>query len=190
MKPRRVHCRRGGDVQVPRMTHTRGLLDGLVVGSTMIAMLASPFVRAAETDGRIRILQETPVSAAADIPADVRKECNTLGDELPKSIVRSSRRVALVPTQHALMDKTGKYLFIEITSINARAAGALSGPKRMNVRGALIENGKEIADFQATRGSMAAAGTCSMLTKSEKELGADIGTWLENPKPRSHLGDK
>ena len=172
------------------MTHMRGLLEGLVVGSTMIAMLVSPFVRAAATEGRIRVLQETPLSAAVDVPADVRKECNMLGDELPKAIVRSSRRVALVPSQHELMEKTGKYLFIEITSINARAAGALSGPKRMNIRGALIENGKEIADFQATRGSYAASGTCSMLTKSEKDLGADIGTWLENPKPHSHLGDK
>ena len=48
----------------------------------------------------------------------------------------------------------------------------------MNVRGALIENGKEIADFEAKRGTMAAAGTCSTLQKAEKDLGADIGVWL------------
>jgi hypothetical protein len=37
-------------------------------------MLASPFVRAASTtDGRIRVLQRTPVSPAADIPANVRQ---------------------------------------------------------------------------------------------------------------------
>jgi hypothetical protein len=172
------------------MTHIRGMLEGLVVGSTMLAMLVSPFVRAAASEGRIRVLQETPVSPAADIPADVRKECNMLGDELPKAVVRASRRVELVQSQHALMDKTGKYLSIEITDVGARAAGALSGPKRMKVRGSLVENGKEIADFEATRSSMAASGTCVMLQKTEKELGADIGQWLENPRPRSHLGDK
>jgi hypothetical protein len=173
------------------MTHIRGMLEGLVVGSTMLAMLVSPFVRAAAAaEGRIRVLQETPVSPAADIPADVRKECNMLGDDLPKAIVRASRRVELVPSAAQLADKTGKYLSIEITKVGAHGGGALTGPKRMNVRGSLVENGKEIADFEATRSVMGAGGTCSTLQKTEKDLGADIGQWLENPKPRSHLGDK
>jgi hypothetical protein len=60
----------------------------------------------------------------------------------------------------------------------------------MKVRGSLIENGKEIANFEAERGAMKAAGTCSTLEKTEKDLGADIGVWLENPKPRSRLGDQ
>jgi len=173
------------------MTHIRGMLEGLLVGSTMLAMLVSPFVRAASaSDGRIRVLQETPVSPAADIPADVRKECNLLGDELPKAVVRASRRAELVQTHHELADRTGKYLSIEITKVDAHGGGALTGPKRMNIRGSLVDNGKEIADFEATRGTMSASGTCTTLQKTEKELGADIGLWLENPKPRSHLGDR
>lgn len=108
------------------MTHIRGMLEGLVMGSTMLAMLG----------------------------------------------------------------RTGKYLFIEITKVGARGGGALTGPKRMNVRGSLVENGKEIADFDASRSTMGAAGTCSTLQKTEKDLGADIGQWLENPRPRAHLGDK
>ena len=46
----------------------------------------------------IRVLQETPFSPAADIPADVRKECTELGDEMPRAIVRANRCVTLVTT--------------------------------------------------------------------------------------------
>ena len=80
---------------------------------------------------------------------------------------------------------TGKYLTIEITHVRAGRVGAFSGPKFMTVRGALIENGKEIADFEAKRGAMKARNTCSMLDKAEKELGSDIGQWLEHPRPHS-----
>lgn len=172
------------------MANMRGLVESLLVGSTMVAMLVSPFVRAASaSEGRIRVLQETPLSPAADVPADVRKECDDLGEELPRAIMRSNRHVALVPTQHELADKTGRYLSIEITKVTAHAAGALTGPKYMKVRGVLIDNGKEVADFEAKRGAMKAAGTCSTLVKAEKDLGGDIGVWLDNPKPRAHLGD-
>ena len=74
--------------------------------------------------------------------------------------------------------------------MRAGRVGALTGPKFMNVRGSLIENGKEIADFEAKRGAIKAANTCSMLEKAEKELGSDIGQWLEHPRPHSQLGDK
>ena len=46
-------------------------------------------------------------------------------------------------------------------------------PRSMNVRGTLIENGKEIADFEAERGAMAAAGTCSTLREGRE--GAGLG---------------
>jgi hypothetical protein len=173
------------------MTHMRGMVEALVVGSAMLAMVASPFMRAADAAEvhMIRVLQETPLSPAADIPADVRKECSELGDALPRAIVRANRSVALVQTPTALSEKTGRYLFVEITKVEAHGGGAFTGPKHMKVRGALIENGKEIADFEAQRGTMAAAGTCTTLQKAEKDLGADIGVWLTNPKPHAHLGD-
>jgi hypothetical protein len=173
------------------MTRIRGLAGGIVMGSTMLAMLASPFVRAAgAAEVRMtRVLQETPLSLAADIPADVRKECRDLGDELPKAIVRANRSATLVATPAALSEKTGRYLSLEITKVEAHGGGAFTGPKHMKVRGALIENGREIADFEAKRGAMAAAGTCTTLQKAEKDLGEDIGVWLTNPKPHAHLGD-
>ena len=164
----------------------------LGVGSALAALLFAPVIRpaSAAADARVRVLQETPLSPAADVPADVRKECNGLGDELPRAIMRANPRVTMVRTPHELMEKTGRYLHVEITNVKAHGGGALTGPKRMNVRGSLVENGKEIADFEAERKAMAAAGNCSTLQKTEKELGADIGQWLQHPTPGARLGDK
>jgi hypothetical protein len=173
------------------MSYARGKSEALLLVPALVVMLAVPALGTpafAAADSTIRVLQATPLSPAADVPADVRKECNDLGDELPKALMRANRHITLVGSARELQEKTGKYLFVEITQVRAKGAGALTGPKKLNVRGALIENGKEIADFQAEKGAMAAAGTCSTLEKVEKDLGADIGVWLEHPRPHSRLG--
>jgi len=155
-------------------------------------LLLGPTIRSASAaaEGQVRVLHETPVSAVADIPPDVRKECDGLGDELPRAIMRANPRVNMVNTPQELRAKDGKYLIVEITKVKAHGGGAFTGPKKMTVRGSLVDNGKEVADFEAERGSMEAAGTCSTLQKSEKELGDDIGTWLQRPSPHARLGDK
>jgi len=168
------------------MKRARTVVEVLVVASTMV-VAATVAPSSAAADSRIRVLEETPLSPVADVPADVRKDCSDLGDELPRAIARSSRHVTLVRSPHEL---TGKYLTLEITHVRAGRVGAFSGPKFMTVRGSLIENGKEIADFDAKRGAIAVSNTCSMLDKAQKELGTDIGQWLEHPRPHSHLGDK
>jgi hypothetical protein len=175
------------------MTHARGTVEFLMVLPALVAMLVAPTIRQASaaaetTGGHIRVLHETPVSPAADIPQNVRDECHALGKEMPNAIVRASRRVTLVQTPKELMEKNGKYLFVEITQVKAKGAGALTGPKHLIVRGSLIENGKEIANFEGDKGTLGAKGTCSTLDKAEKDLGADIGRWLEHPKPNDRLG--
>ena len=159
------------------MLQSRVVFGGLVAASTLVAMLGSPYLKLASAEsggGTIRVLDDTPLSPVADIPADVRKECGELGDDMPKAIARTNRRVTLVKTPHELTEKSGKYLSVEITQVRAKQAGALTGPKRLTVRGSLVDNGKEIADFQGERGAVAAAGTCSTLEKAEKELGGAI----------------
>jgi hypothetical protein len=176
-------------VTFTRMTQARGAFDFLV--AVVVAMLGSPAIRtaSAETaDGRIRVLNEIPMSPSADIPQDVRDECHALGKEMPNAIVRASRRATLVQTPKELMHKSGKYLFVEITQVRAKAAGALTGPKHLIVRGSLVEDGKEISHFDGDKGTMGAKGTCSTLDKAEKEMGTAIGQWLEHPTPGAHLG--
>jgi hypothetical protein len=174
------------------MLYSHRKSEALFLIPALAAMLVVPSIgrpAAAAAAGPIRVLQDTPLSPAAEVPADVRKECNDLGEEMPKAMMRANRYVTLVSTPQELQEKTGRYLFVEITRVRGKAAGALTGPKKLNVRGSLVENGKEIADFEAEKGTMAAAGTCSTLEKVEKDLGASIGAWLQHPLPHSHLGD-
>jgi hypothetical protein len=174
------------------MMQARGALEFLVAVPAVVAMLGSPWLKTASveaaTDGRVRVLHETPISPAADIPRDVRDKCGALGKELPNAIVRASRRATIVQTPRELTEKPGKYLSVEITQVRAKGGGALTGPKHLVVRGSLIENGKEISHFDGDQGTMGATGTCSTLDKAEKDLGADIGRWLEHPTPGARLG--
>jgi hypothetical protein len=161
-------------------------------GFVLIAsLLAAPALRpapAAAADDRIRVLFETPLSAAADIPPAVRNECREIGRELPNAIVRSSRNVTLVKTAKELTTRRGKYLVVEITQVRAKGGGVITGPKHLVIRGVLFENGKEIADFEGERASMGAASTCASLEKAEKALGTDIARWLERPHAHDRLG--
>jgi hypothetical protein len=154
---------------------------------SLIAPAAAP-TPAAAADDKIRVLFETPLSAAADIPPAVRNECRQIGRELPNAIVRSSRDVTLVKTAKELTARRGKYLVVEITQVRAKGGGVITGPKHLVVRGALYENGKEIGDFEGERASMGAASTCAALDKAEKALGTDIARWLERPHPHDRLG--
>jgi hypothetical protein len=169
------------------MLHARGKHEVVMVFSALAALLLGPGIRSASAETTVRVLEDTPVSPVADIPADVRKECTGLGDELPRAIARANPRVTMVRTPQEL--RAGKHLTIEIIQVKARAAGALTGPKKMTVRGRLVDDGKQVADFEAERGAMEAAGTCRTLQKAEKDLGNDIGNWLMSPRPHSRLGD-
>ena len=168
------------------MSRARSVFQVVLVALSLIApAMGTP---AAAADDRIRVLFETPLSAAADIPPAVRNECRQIGRELPNAIVRSSRNVTLVKTAKELTSRRGKYLVVEITQVRAKGGGVITGPKHLVVRGALYENGKEIGDFEGERASMAAASTCASLEKAEKALGTDIARWLERPHAHVRRG--
>jgi hypothetical protein len=47
-----------------------------------------------------------------------------------------------------------------------------------------------IALKRRSEGDHGATGTCSTLDKAEKDLGTDIGRWLEHPTPGARLGGR
>ena len=84
--------------------------EGLFLIPALLAMLIVPSIgrpASAAAGGPIRVLQDTPLSPAAEVPADVRKECNDLGEEMPKAMMRANRFVTLVNTPRELQEKTG-----------------------------------------------------------------------------------
>jgi hypothetical protein len=169
------------------VSRARSVSQVVFIVLSLLAPTIAPTPAGAAADS-IRVLFETPLSNAADIPPAVRNECRQIGRELPNAIVRSSRNVVLVKTPRELTAKRGKYLAVEITQVRAKGGGVITGPKHLVVRGVLYENGKEIADFEGERASMGAASTCASLEKAEKALGTDIARWLERPHPHDRLG--
>jgi hypothetical protein len=167
---------------------SRARLFDFIFGALLLAAVCGAPGSASAADEKVRVLNETPLSAVADIPSAVRNECREVGRELPNAIARDNRNVVLVKTPKELTAKRGKYLSVEITQVRAKGGGLITGPKHLVVRGVLYENGKEIADFEGERASMGAASTCAALEKAEKALGTDIARWLERPHPHDRLG--
>jgi len=159
----------------------------ILFSAVLLAAVCGGSSPAVAADDKIRVLYETPLSAAADIPSAVRNECREVGRELPNAIGRDNRNVVLVKTPKELTTRRGKYLSVEITQVRAKGGGVITGPKHLVVRGVLYENGKEIADFEGERASMGAASTCAALEKAQKALGTDIARWLERPHPHDRL---
>jgi len=159
----------------------RGTFEFLMVAPALVAMLVSPSMRqapAGPAGRKIRVLQETPLSASADVAGAVRDQCRALGKEIPRAIARASRRVTLVETRRELTDEMGRALSVEITQARA---------DHLFIRGALIDGGAAIADFEGDQSSAGPAPTCAGLDKAEAALGAAIARWLEHPKPHSRL---
>ena len=78
-------------------------------------------------------------------------------------------------------------LSLTISDIQAVGGGVASGPKWVEVKGTY--KGKS---FRAKRISVFdpfAGGTCGILAKIARALGADIALWLENPTNNAELGD-
>ena len=64
----------------------------------------------------------------------------------------------------------------------------------MTLKGKLLENGKEIGNFTAVRGSMGGAfggykSSCAVLHRCQSTLAKDILAWLKNPAKDSRIGE-
>jgi hypothetical protein len=157
----------------------------LLAGSVTLLALGQPGTAAAGE--KIRVLTPTPFNENSDVPDAVREQCRDLGTQLPSSLARAHRDVVLVRTDKELSAKSGKYLKVEIVEVRAKGGGVFSGPKHITVRAILFQNGKEIADVEAKRGSTMAFSACSSLEKVEKAIGQDLGKWLNNPRPNDRI---
>jgi hypothetical protein len=69
------------------------------------------------------------------------------------------------------------------------------GGQWVGVKGSLSRQGQKTVSFTAMRSSMggflgAYKGTCALLGRCTKTLGADIAGWLKNPLDNAQLGDQ
>jgi hypothetical protein len=124
---------------------------------------------------------------ATSISRAVLAECQLpqQGAQLLHSAMREAGFQPVVDDQ-AMQAGKGRVLLVQIS--NAVAAGnAFIGHRKMvEVKGRLLEDGKEVATFAGMRSSMGGAfggfkGSCSVLGRCLETLAKDISGWMKNP---------
>lgn len=158
----------------------------------LLAFTAAPAVLAQS----VQVARSAPYAEDADIQRKVREECTELNTQLPQFTQEFARenglQVDLVDTLDTSAE--GRVLQLEIVEAVSMGNAFIGHQKYSRVRGALFENGEEIADFRGRRNSMGGAfagykGSCSVLGRTVKALGKDIAQWLANPQDGAQLGD-
>lgn len=128
--------------------------------------------------GAITVSKKIDYAASAHVVAKVRSECK-LQTEIPAAIENNSKDVQLVNGAGTLS--------LTISDIQALGGGVASGPKWVEVKGTY--QGKSFRAKRISAFAPFAGGTCGILAKIARALGADIALWLENPTHNAELGD-
>lgn len=136
----------------------------------------------------IGIAAAVPFAEGINVPEAVRNECH-LGEQVSTFLQQFAPDVKVAGNP-----KEGRYLDMSITEVFASGGGAWSGPKWMEVKGTLLDNGTAGASFRAKRFSTGGAfggfkGTCSIIGRCTKTIAKDIATWLKAPVDGAELGD-
>lgn len=139
----------------------------------------------------VKVLRTIPFAEGSGASEKVKDECQ-LQTRVPEFLSKYSSDVELVEAGGAA--NTGRVLKLSISQVIASGGGAYSGSKMVTVEGTLLENGKAIGSFTATRHSGGGVfggykGTCSIVARCAKAIGRDIANWLENPEDGARLGD-
>jgi hypothetical protein len=134
------------------------------------------------------ILSDIPFNEHTNVPDKVRAECN-LGPKTAQFIKQYGKDVEFTETLG-----TGRYIDMSITEVHSPGGGSWSGPKWMEVTGTLMQGDQKVAGFRAQRYSTGGAfggfkGTCSIIGRTTKAIGKDIGNWLKDPRDGAALGD-
>ncbi len=179
------------------------LIHTIVGTSRRFAMASLAALSCVAGLGVARDAAAEPVIVAAAIPYDenadiqdkVRLECTELNAQLSAFIQEFARAKGVEITAGDATANTGRVLRVAITNAISQGNAFLGHAKSSSARGTLYDNGTAVASFRATRNSMGGMfagykGSCSVLGRTVRAMGEDIGTWLANPVDGANLGDR
>jgi hypothetical protein len=156
--------------------------------ATFIALLASG---AAAANG-LQLQKPVPYAADNDISDAIKDECR-INEQLADFVKQySSEPVELV--DGPVDTGSGRVLQLEIVDAVSMGNAWMGHQKFTKVKGALFEDGAQVASFRGRRNSMGGAfagfkGSCSVLGRTVEVLGEDIAGWLASPEDGATLGD-
>lgn len=136
-----------------------------------------------------------PYSDATQIAKNIIDECG-LPEAQMKVLHEQAREmgVAIVEDEAAVAANKGRVLQLETVSAISAGNAFTGHRKQVVVKGRLLENGEEIGNFSAIRGSMGGmwAGyksSCSVLYRCQTTLAKDILGWLAHPSKDARIGE-
>lgn len=162
-----------------------------------IFLFATALVLFAPLAGAQSVLVQRPVpySEDGDVADKIRQECKI--DEQLADFLQQSAKEAGIDVQFTsgpVDTSKGRVLDLRITSALSMGNAFIGHQKSSAAAGTLYENGKKVASFKARRNSMGGAfagykGSCAVLGRTVKVIGADIAEWLKAPTDGAKLGD-
>lgn len=149
---------------------------------------ASPPAAAAPTSAKVIYMgREMSYADPRLINKAVLTECQLpqQGGQLLEVAMRNAG-FETVRDDQAVKAGKGRILVVEITDAISAGNAFIGHRKQVNVKGRLLEDGKEVASFVGSRSSMGGAfggfkGSCAVLGRCLETLSKDISTWLRNP---------
>jgi hypothetical protein len=149
----------------------------------------------AAADEPVYVGKTAPYTDASLVAKNILDECG-LPESQMKVLHEQAKELgaAIVEDEAAVAANKGRVLLVE--TANAISAGnAFTGHrKQVIVKGRLLENGEEIGNFTAIRGSMGGMwggykSSCSVLYRCQTTLAKDIIGWLKNPTRDARIGE-
>jgi hypothetical protein len=144
----------------------------------------------------IYVAREIPYADPSTIQKSILEQCVELQERQAEFIASYARDKGINVVRDDGAVKAGKGKVLDVKILDAVSSGNpfIGHHKLVTVRGRLLDNGTEIANFTARRTSRGGfgggfKGSCTVLDRCVDTLGGDIAEWLKAPTRNAHLGD-
>ena len=157
----------------------------LTLAFTQVAVAADP----------VYVGKTAPFTDQSQIAKNIIDECG-----LPESQMKvlheqaKEMNAAIVEDEAAVAANKGRVLLLETASAISGGNAFIGHRKQVVVKGRLLENGEEIGNFSAIRGSTGGMwggykSSCSVLYRCQTTLAKDILAWLAHPSKDARIGE-
>lgn len=159
--------------------------DALSIVTIIAAMFALLASHSGLAETTIALDRNVPFTETLSVKPAVRTKCR-LQTNLPVYISKYSKKMAQIDDNAA---ESAAYLKMEISDVRTAGGGLFSGPKWMEVKGTLINDGVAGPSFRAKRVTTKGATACRAAGACAKAIAQDISAWLKDPVDGAQLGD-
>jgi hypothetical protein len=149
----------------------------------------------AAADAPVSVRKTAPYTDSTLIAKNIIDECG-LPESQMKVLHEQAKELgaAIVEDEEAVAANKGRVLLLETANAISGGNAFVGHRKQVIVKGRLLENGEEIGNFTAIRGSGGGMwggykSSCSVLYRCQTTLAKDILTWLANPTKDARIGE-